>query len=128
MIVDLDWKEYTDGEITLEVKPLSFQGFQKMQAFLGKNISLEDMKDEKQLGIAMDVFSNKELQPLVKQILPEHCRNLENVEIKIDGKIRKATIDDVVEHGVFTVLCMNILTFIFGISSLSRSENEEIKK
>ena len=117
MYLDLDWQKITIGDVTCEAKPLEFWAYQKVLALLNAG----EMADEVAQSLAS--FQNPELPKLISDVLPKHVRNLEGIEIKIDGEKRAATVDDLVIQGAFLILAVQILVEIFNISTIAGSDD-----
>lgn len=131
MLVNLDYQECEIQEdITIEVKPLETLAYQKVMGFLKDNGFLNSEKlDEKTKGKkAQEAFSKPEVFKLMQEILPDHCQNLKGVRVKLGGEERDATIEDLVKHGAFMTLCINILVKVFTTSSLTPKEIDSVKK
>ena len=129
MFVNLDYQEFEVQEgITLEIKSLDTQSYQRVMGFLSGGGFDKDIDEETRVAKLQKSFSSPEIFDLIKGLLPVHCRNIKGLSLRFDGVERIATVEDIVSHGVFLTMCVNILVKIFTNSVIAKGEAEKIKK
>ena len=125
MYFDLDWQDCKiNDEISCKIKPLEFGMYLQTKTFLEScgfseksELAFEDMEPEK-------------LQELVKRVLPKSVKDLSGIEFKFNGEVKKATVEDLVQHDAFIILCVQIMARVFSISTIAGIEqpNEQVKE
>jgi len=129
MFVNLDYQEFEVQEgITMEIKSLDTLSYQRVMGFLSGGGFDQSVDAKIRAEKLQKSFSSPEIYELLKDLLPKHCRNLKGLNLRVDGVERIATIDDIVSHGVFLTMCVNIMVKIFTNSAISKGEEDVIKK
>ena len=128
MLVKIGWQKYQyNKEISMMIKPLEFEAYQQVIT-LQENVSEEKgpNKDFKSLGVEM--LKNPDVMNFIDGILEENVKDITGLDIEIEGEIKPATIKDIVKHGTFTLVKINIFSKLFSISNLTGAEETELKK
>jgi hypothetical protein len=131
MIIDLDWREFNieDFDATVKVRPMSYAMNQRMMAFAqaGMEIDGEDVEAQ-QRNMGLKMVSSTEFPEFISSVLKECAKDLSGIDVKIDGAVRPATIEDLVQHAPFLSVSMAIFNQISTISNLSEADRTALKK
>lgn len=134
MLLNLDWQIITIGEdeetFTVKVKPLDYPAYQKILSLFDMKSVSSGLTQKQQERIATDFnpMTNPEMRNILKEILPTHAKELEGLQLQIDGEIRTATVQDLVEISQLLVLATTLMIRIFKISTIIGGKREESKK
>jgi hypothetical protein len=131
MIIDLDWREFNieDFDATVKVRPMSYAMNQRMMAFAQAGMEIENEGAEKQqreMGLKM--VSSAEFPVFIASVLKECAKDLAGIDVKIDGAVRPAAIDDLVQYAPFLPVTMSIFNQISTISNLTEADRTALKK
>lgn len=131
MYLDFDWQKFNlNYEVYCLIKPMETWALEKLANFFGTEVKDEEKADEVRKKLEnVNPIGNKDFQELVKQILPQHAKDLTNLDIKLPGEERKpATIDDMVQFDGLMFAAIIVLSQIIKISSLSLVDSNQLKK
>lgn len=126
MILNLDYQkvEISDG-VSIEMKSLDFQDYQKLTKFTMK-IMQEQSSDDKPEISGLKQLSSQDLIVIGSDLIPKYCQNLEGADITESGATRKADVSDLLKYGAYSALVIIILTKLFEVSAIK--EDEKLKK
>jgi hypothetical protein len=131
MIIDLDWREFNieDFGATVKVRPMSYAMNQRMMAFAqaGMEIDGEDVEAQ-QRNMGLKMVSSTEFPEFISSVLKECAKDLAGIDVKIDGAVRPAAIDDLVQYAPFLPVTMSIFNQISTISNLTEADRTALKK
>jgi len=130
MKIELNWKQFKLEEgVSIMLKPLSTEAYQTLLGTFNFGDSFE-MTDEKKNQIAMQFnpLTNPKIVDIIKQILPNHSKDLVGIIIAENNTERNATIEDLVTIPQLTIMAVNILSELMQMSTVSGGEREEVKK
>jgi len=116
--------------VTVKVRPLDQGDYQRVMAFMA-SMSPQDNKElgeEQRSAFYMEKFSSPILREVSDEIVPKYCKNLEGMTIEDETGERAAVVDDLTKHTVFMLYCVNILTHLFTISTMSPKQENHVKK
>ena len=141
MLVDLDYERISlpslDESVTVEVRALEVWAYQQVLAVLRPVMEQAGLSREEaeaaasgqasqatQEGIAQALaqLGNEEVGRVAGLVLPAHCRNLQGLEIRIEGTERSATVEDLPAHGLFLPTVLELLATLFTRSQLTRGD------
>ena len=126
LTIDLDFQkfEFVKGA-TIDVKPLSFGAYQNVFSFLNDS-GLTDA--DGQSRAVLEQMSSPKLKKIFKDVFPTHCKDIEGVLLKREGKEIPMVLDDLMNEGSFVTWGITILAHLFTISSLAKEEKSKAKK
>lgn len=131
MYLDFDWQKYKlNEEVSCMIKPMETWALEKLANFFGTEVG----DDEKAMEVRkklenINPIGNQDFIKLMKEILPQHAKDLENLEIKIPGEDRRpATMDDIINFDGLLFAGVIILGQVIKISSLSLIDSDRLKK
>ena len=127
LIVDYQKVEFEEG-FSVEMKPLDVVSYQAVTKLLSAIQPSSTMASEEMAIYGFEQMSNELLTQVANKVIPAHCRNLTGIQIKEEGSIRDATIDDIIAQGAFIQIAFSIITRLFSMSTLSAQEEEAVKK
>ncbi len=124
MELNLDWREQRSalgGEIGYEIRPLKVWAFQELMAFWeGRRQESQDGKSVVQVSPAESL----KLMEIARRIFPSHVRNLSGVDVKAEGDLRPATLEDLCEESLLIELAGEILGRLVAISDLKADDEK----
>lgn len=131
MYIDLDYRLFElDEGVKLHIKPMEHGDYLKTIGFMKLLAPGEESVENQNAANfeRMEKLFDEKTKNLIANLIPKYCKDLQGLELKIDGEKRTATVDDLVNMHVFIKLCMNIITELFKISSIGEKEAKELKK
>ena len=123
MLLDLDYRTVglsLGPQVTLELRPLELGAYHDVVRVLAPVLTEVGAPDDPALnGRRLQLLAGEDVRRVAESVIPPHARNLSGVNLREQGSVRPATVEDLVRYGAFTRACLDVLLALLDASRLT---------